>query len=75
MATEACVTKKAKGLSIFERYLTLWVLLCIVVGIALLLSGFGFVVLAVGGALRAGGWLFARQEKAAAAKKSAPISA
>ena len=43
----------------------------IVVGIALLLSGFGFVVLAVGGALRAGGWLFARQEKAAAAKDAA----
>ena len=41
------------------------------VGIALLLSGFGFVVLAVGGALRAGGWLFARQERAAAAKEAA----
>ena len=47
----------------------------IVVGIALLLSGFGFIVLAVGGALRAGGWLFARQEKAAAAKESAPLGA
>ena len=35
MATEACITKKAKGLSIFERYLTLWVLLCIAGGIAL----------------------------------------
>jgi hypothetical protein len=45
----------------------------IVVGIALLLSGVGFIVLAVGGALRAGGWLFARAEKAA--KASAPISA
>ncbi len=35
MATEACITKKAKGLSIFERYLTLWVLLCIGGGIVL----------------------------------------
>jgi len=41
----------------------------IVVGIALLLSGIGFIILAVSGALRAGGWLFARQEKKA---KSAP---
>jgi hypothetical protein len=43
----------------------------IVVGIALLLSGVGFIVLAVGGALRAGGWLFARAEKAAATKTAA----
>ena len=35
MATEACVTKKAGGLSVFERYLTLWVLLCIAGGIVL----------------------------------------
>jgi ACR3 family arsenite transporter len=35
MATEACVTKKAKGLSVFERYLTVWVLLCIAGGIVL----------------------------------------
>ncbi len=35
MATEACITKKAKGLSIFEKYLTLWVILCIAGGIAL----------------------------------------
>ncbi|MCP4726676.1 MAG: ACR3 family arsenite efflux transporter [bacterium] len=35
MACEACVTKEAKGLSFFERYLTLWVILCIVVGILL----------------------------------------
>ena len=45
----------------------------IVVGIALLLSGIGFIILAVSGALRAGGWLFARQEKAA--KSAAPIGA
>jgi ACR3 family arsenite transporter len=35
MATEACITKKTKGLSVFERYLTLWVLLCIAGGIVL----------------------------------------
>jgi ACR3 family arsenite transporter len=35
MATQACVEKKAKGLSVFERYLTLWVLLCIAGGIVL----------------------------------------
>jgi hypothetical protein len=44
----------------------------IVVGVALLLSGVGFIILAVGGALRAGGWLFAREEKKAAAKSAAP---
>lgn len=43
----------------------------IVVGVALLLSGFGFVILAVGGALRAGGWLFARSAKTAA-KRTMP---
>jgi ACR3 family arsenite transporter len=35
MTTEACITKEAKGLSVFERYLTVWVLLCIAAGIAL----------------------------------------
>jgi ACR3 family arsenite transporter len=35
MAMEACVTKESKGLSVFERYLTLWVTLCIVGGILL----------------------------------------
>ena len=35
MATEACITKKAKGLSVFEKYLTIWVLLCIAGGIVL----------------------------------------
>ena len=35
MISEACVTRQAKGLSVFERYLTLWVLLCIGVGIVL----------------------------------------
>jgi len=35
MATEACIDKQAKGLSIFEKYLTVWVVLCIIIGIAL----------------------------------------
>jgi hypothetical protein len=47
----------------------------IVVGIALLLSGVGFVILAVGGALRAGGWLFEKKEEATVAKTTAPLGA
>jgi ACR3 family arsenite transporter len=35
MTAEACITKKAKGLSFFERGLTAWVLLCIGIGIVL----------------------------------------
>jgi ACR3 family arsenite transporter len=35
MATEACIDKQTKGLSIFEKYLTVWVVLCIVGGIVL----------------------------------------
>jgi len=35
MATQACVTKTPRGLSIFERYLSLWVILCILAGIFL----------------------------------------
>ncbi|HEV57033.1 MAG TPA: ACR3 family arsenite efflux transporter [Phycisphaerales bacterium] len=35
MATEACITKKAKGLNVFEKYLTVWVVLCIAAGILL----------------------------------------
>ena len=35
MATEACITKQPKGLSVFEKYLTVWVILCIVVGIVM----------------------------------------
>ncbi len=34
-ATEACITKKPKELGFFEKYLTVWVLLCIGAGIAL----------------------------------------
>jgi len=33
MATEACTTGKAKGLSLFEKYLSVWVILCVVGGI------------------------------------------
>jgi ACR3 family arsenite transporter len=35
MPGEACVTKEPKGLGWFERYLTVWVLLCIGIGILL----------------------------------------
>ncbi len=35
MTSEACIKKEAKGLSVFEKYLTLWVVLCIVAGIVL----------------------------------------
>lgn len=35
MATEACITKEPQGLGFFERYLTVWVLLCIAAGIVL----------------------------------------
>ncbi len=35
MAAEACITKQPKGLSLFEKYLTIWVVLCILAGIAL----------------------------------------
>jgi len=35
MVTEACVTKEPKGLSFFEKYLSLWVILCILAGILL----------------------------------------
>jgi ACR3 family arsenite transporter len=35
VVSEACITKKPKGLGFFERYLTVWVLLCIAAGILL----------------------------------------
>jgi ACR3 family arsenite transporter len=35
MPGESCVTKEPKGLGFFERYLTIWVLLCIGIGILL----------------------------------------
>jgi hypothetical protein len=47
----------------------------IVVGIALLLSGFGFVILAVGGALRAGSWLFERKSSETTARVTTSVTA
>ncbi len=35
MAAKACLTKEPQGLGFFEKYLTVWVLLCIGAGIAL----------------------------------------
>jgi ACR3 family arsenite transporter len=35
MITNACVDKQPRGLNVFEKYLTVWVLACIGVGIAL----------------------------------------
>ncbi len=35
MATEACITKQSKGLGFFEKYLSLWVILCILAGIGM----------------------------------------
>jgi ACR3 family arsenite transporter len=35
MASDACITKEPQGLGLFERYLTVWVLLCIAAGILL----------------------------------------
>ncbi len=33
--TSSCITKQPKGLGFFERYLTVWVVLCIIAGIGL----------------------------------------
>ncbi|MFC1539132.1 ACR3 family arsenite efflux transporter [Candidatus Latescibacterota bacterium] len=35
MQSEACITKEPRGLGFFERYLTIWVVLCIFAGIIL----------------------------------------
>ncbi len=35
MEDKACLTKQPKGLSFFERYLSLWVILCIIGGVVL----------------------------------------
>ncbi len=32
-ATEGCVTKELKGLTLFEKYPSVWVILCIIAGI------------------------------------------
>jgi len=34
-ATKACITKEPKGLGFFERYLSVWVILCVLIGIGL----------------------------------------
>ena len=47
----------------------------IVVGVALLLSGLGFVILAVGGALRAGSWLFETKFSKTTAQMTKPVGA
>jgi hypothetical protein len=47
----------------------------LVVGVALLLAGFGFVILAVGGALRAGSWLFETKFSKTAPKMTTPAKA
>ncbi|UCD17879.1 MAG: ACR3 family arsenite efflux transporter [Candidatus Zixiibacteriota bacterium] len=38
MTSKACMTKESKGLGFFERYLTIWVILCILAGILLGMS-------------------------------------
>ncbi|MBW1798126.1 MAG: arsenical-resistance protein, partial [Deltaproteobacteria bacterium] len=35
MATDASMAKEPKGLSLFEKYLSIWVILCILAGIVL----------------------------------------
>lgn len=35
MASDACINKQPQGLGFFERYLTVWVILCIIAGIIL----------------------------------------
>ena len=35
MAAKACITKEPGGLNVFEKYLTVWIILCILGGIAL----------------------------------------
>ncbi len=35
MEDKACITKQPKGLSVFERYLSVWVILCIAAGLVL----------------------------------------
>jgi len=35
MPAECCATKAPRGLGFFEKYLTVWVLLCIALGVAL----------------------------------------
>jgi ACR3 family arsenite transporter len=55
VASEACVTKESKGLGFFEKYLTVWVLLCIAAGILLGKIAPGTARFLDGLAIRAGG--------------------
>ena len=40
---EACITKRPQGLGFFEKYLTVWVILCIGAGILLASDGATFI--------------------------------
>jgi len=55
MAARSCITKEAKGLGFFERYLTLWVVLCIAAGILLGKAAPGFAKALDGMAIAIGG--------------------
>ena len=55
MATEACITKEPRGLGLFEKYLTVWVLACIGAGIALGKAAPGLARLLDGLAITVGG--------------------
>ncbi len=52
---KSCITKTTGGMSVFEKYLTLWVLLCIGAGIVLGKVAPGIATTLDGFALRAGG--------------------
>ena len=55
MATEACITKKGQSLGFFEKYLTVWVLLCIAAGIFLGKTAPGVATFLDGMAIEIGG--------------------
>ena len=55
MANESAITKQDKGLNVFEKYLTLWVLLCIIAGIVLGKGAPGFAKYLDGLAISVGG--------------------
>ena len=55
MMDDTGMTKQAKGLSVFEKYLTVWVILCIVAGIVLGKTAPGVAKFLDGLAIRVGG--------------------
>jgi ACR3 family arsenite transporter len=55
MQDKACIVKEAKGLGLFEKYLTVWVILSILAGIVLGKIAPGFAKALDGMALRVGG--------------------